>query len=425
MQFCFTNYPIYPYNITMLLSFTCENYYSILEPVELSLVATSDRTHSETLLEFSNIETNRISLIYGPNGSGKSAILDALYSLRQNVILSNKNDPDDPLIGYHPHKLSTSGYCSMEIYFVKNSTKYYYGIKYNNNKVIEESLYYSPNGRIGEIFSRNESQIHFSDKFRRYEQNIQNGLLRENKLLLSVLACNTDSIDILSAYSFFRNELLFCNREILEKIVEPSKEIAEEPEKEKEYVALFRLLGFDLTGIRVSRKQFNFEELPDIFKSDDDIKARFEQNPYLYRTEFINSLFSVELSSESSGTQALYCLVRYILKFLSEDIVLLCDELESNMHTQLVRKIIEVVKNNSKTESQLVCTTHDVNLLSGSLLRRDQIFFSELDMKKRSTRLTCLSEIKNVRATENLRTNYLNGKYGGLPEIEENSNEEE
>ena len=67
-----------------------------------------------------------------------------------------------------------------------------------------------------------------------------------------------------------------------------------------------------------------------------------------------------------------------------------------------------------KQFAQLIFTTHDTNLLTTKLFRRDQIWFTELD-NQRSTTLYSLSEIKNIRKTESLSKNYIAGKYGAIP----------
>ena len=58
--------------------------------------------------------------------------------------------------------------------------------------------------------------------------------------------------------------------------------------------------------------------------------------------------------------------------------------------------------------------THDTNLLSLDLFRRDQIWFAEKDQKKGATELYPLDDF-SVRKTENIQKGYLNGRYGAIP----------
>jgi hypothetical protein len=65
--------------------------------------------------------------------------------------------------------------------------------------------------------------------------------------------------------------------------------------------------------------------------------------------------------------------------------------------------------------AQLIFNTHDTNLLSSGLLRRDQIWFTE-KKDDGSSQLFPLSDFK-PRRTENLENGYLQGRYGAIPFI--------
>ena len=54
---------------------------------------------------------------------------------------------------------------------------------------------------------------------------------------------------------------------------------------------------------------------------------------------------------------------------------------------------------------------------SRELLRRDQIWFTELRPEDRSTDLYSLAEIRGIRQDEDIRLGYLSGKYGALPSL--------
>ena len=70
--------------------------------------------------------------------------------------------------------------------------------------------------------------------------------------------------------------------------------------------------------------------------------------------------------------------------------------------------------------SQLIFTTHDTNLLSSELFRRDQIWFTEKD-NFGATKLYSLYDYKpqnkRIRTDEMYEKNYLIGKYGAIPYI--------
>ena len=54
-------------------------------------------------------------------------------------------------------------------------------------------------------------------------------------------------------------------------------------------------------------------------------------------------------------------------------------------------------------------------MLDLNLVRRDEIWFTEMNPKNRETSLYSLAEIRNVRKDENVRKGYISGKYGAIP----------
>ena len=82
----------------------------------------------------------------------------------------------------------------------------------------------------------------------------------------------------------------------------------------------------------------------------------------------------------------------------------------------MVQYIIELFYNEkvNVNNAQLIFSTHDTNLLSLDIFRRDQIWFTEKDIKKGSTDLYPLDDF-SVRKNENIQKGYLMGRYGAIP----------
>lgn len=64
--------------------------------------------------------------------------------------------------------------------------------------------------------------------------------------------------------------------------------------------------------------------------------------------------------------------------------------------------------------AQLIINTHDTNLLSLNMLRRDQIWFVEKNPNNGASDLYSLADF-SVRKEENIQKGYLNGRYGAVP----------
>jgi len=124
--------------------------------------------------------------------------------------------------------------------------------------------------------------------------------------------------------------------------------------------------------------------------------------------------------NESHGTQKAFYLAGPIMNALSRGRVLIIDEMEARLHPLLTQELIRLfnsLETNPK-RAQLIFTTHDTNLLSNKLFRRDQIWFVEKDSFNAS-HLYSLAEIKiddsKVRNDASFENDYLQGRYGAIP----------
>jgi hypothetical protein len=127
---------------------------------------------------------------------------------------------------------------------------------------------------------------------------------------------------------------------------------------------------------------------------------------------------------ESSGTKKFFALTGPVLDSIENGYVLVIDELDSKLHPNLVCKIVSLFnsKELNPKNAQLIFNTHDTNLLSSGLFRRDQIWFAEKD-KYGASKLFSLADFKSeVRKTENFEDNYIRGKYGAVPFLGEFDN---
>ena len=104
-----------------------------------------------------------------------------------------------------------------------------------------------------------------------------------------------------------------------------------------------------------------------------------------------------------------------VLDILDKGMVLMIDELDSNLHPLLVRRQVELFQNPliNKKGAQLIFTTHDTSFLDPDLFRPDQIWFVGKD-RDQASKLYPLSDF-SPRKNEALERGYLMGRYGALP----------
>ena len=96
---------------------------------------------------------------------------------------------------------------------------------------------------------------------------------------------------------------------------------------------------------------------------------------------------------------------------------LVVDELDRSLHPHLAIEIVNIFNDptTNRNNAQLVFNTHDTNLLDTSILRRDQIWFTEKG-DDGATRLFPLTDFR-ARKYENLERGYLQGRYGAVPSV--------
>ena len=119
--------------------------------------------------------------------------------------------------------------------------------------------------------------------------------------------------------------------------------------------------------------------------------------------------------NESDGTEKLFYLTGPILDVLSKGSILCIDEMEARLHPLITRVLIGLFnsKETNPKGAQLIFTTHDTNLLSNKIFRRDQIWFTEKDHYGCS-HLYSLAELK-VRNDASFESDYFEGRYGAIP----------
>ena len=127
---------------------------------------------------------------------------------------------------------------------------------------------------------------------------------------------------------------------------------------------------------------------------------------------------------ESEGTQKIFDLAGPIFDTINNGAVLIVDELDAKMHPLISQELVSLFNSpvHNPNGAQLIFTTHDTNLLSSRLLRRDQIWFTEKDLQERTDLYNIMQILlpdgTKPRGDGNLERNYIRGRYGAIPYIQ-------
>ena len=399
----------------MLQQFSVTNHRSIRERTTISLLATRDSSLRDCIL--SPDETQRASrsasrpygskalvpvlALYGANAAGKSNLIHALLLMRSFVAgeharpLKDAPLPQEPFAFTEGHSLPTT----LEVIYYFEGIKYAYGFSFDRKKIIEEYLYYWPNGREALIFSRTGNNYQFRENIS--EQQTLAGRTPENRLYL-VSSNEWNCPQTAKAYLWFTRKLSDLSGETLSF--------------DQTLAALKQ--GGNLKGKILHEMLVADLGIVDIRISDSSDIPQITMVHQLQTTEGDVKQYPLLLSQESQGTQRFFSRIGSWIQALEMGGVLIVDEIEASLHPLLTRHLIETIQDKSvnRNQAQLIFTTHDVGLLDQNLLRRDQIWFAQKDEKTAETEIYALTDF-SPRKSENISKGYLQGRYGAIPFI--------
>ncbi|MBQ1726784.1 MAG: ATP-binding protein [Treponema sp.] len=393
----------------MLLNFSCSNVRSIRDKVTLDLRANSDDTFENSLIRFENERVNPACAIYGSNATGKTSVLTGMAIMQSMVLTSHILQPGS-LLNRAPHRLSPDKPTEYEMEFVWKKTRYIYSFSYDTQKIIKETLYYAPNGRMGVIFSRDGMKVKAAEKFSRIESMCKEKLI-PNKLVLSLAVNNLNYEELSNAYLFYSEGLVVLMNDN-NNWLEYSVSKMEHDKKIKDmFLKFLRKTGSDIVDIKPKSEQrlMTAAELPPDMPPA--IRAMILNQPVLTTTvKTIYKGFSLELIEESMGTQKLIKLMCPIMDIFQKGKTFVCDEIECHLHPLIVRQLVGRFIKGKVSDAQIICATHDVEMLDLNLFRRDQIYFTDINPDYHRTTLKPLSSYQ-CRKDENVQRKYLESKY--------------
>ncbi|MCY4101698.1 MAG: AAA family ATPase [bacterium] len=404
----------------MLLRFEVSNYRSILDPVELSMIAVDqDRAATRGFDQLSE-RVLTVAGIYGPNASGKSTVLEALawlsFAVRASLRSWSNFVPCFPhRFGDGPDRAST-----FEVDFVVDGVRHGYRLEVDYSAVMSESLHSYPERRRRTLFEREGKDISFRRGVSRVG-GIQE-LLTPTTLVLSAAMRLGDPVigNAGSALSWMnalgpeqQGAALFfpSERDPSMRMLMPQPGHCEtaggpDPATRRAFVELLRFADPGIDDVAILSSD-------DPEPSDPRRLLRFvrgdDGEPVLF-----------EIGEESAGTQAWFSLLGPAFAALVGGQVLLFDEIDASLHPQLSTRLVELFQDpqTNPRGAQLIFTTHDTSLLGA--LNRDEVWFTE-KAPGGATRLIALAEFggDRVRRSLNLERAYLQGRFGAIPDVDQ------
>lgn len=417
----------------MLIEFSVTNYRSIFERQTLNMVASTYFKELESLNTFIPSQDDgvprllRSTVLYGPNASGKSTLVQALQFVEKQVLYSQKESQAGDPIDVQPFKLTAESRAAdseFEITFVEQGVRYEYGFRCNHNRFTEEWLFAYPFGRAQKWFHRvfdveaGKDAYKFSTSFLGGRQrNTWASQTRPNALFFST-AVWLNNEQLKPAFDWFKLRL-----RVFDSVrgFSPGYTLkrCEKDDERKRIVEFMNSADLSIADIQLKEMTFSQDALPKGLPASikeeflkDMAGRKFVEPRFFHKDVNTQEVVEFDESEESDGTRALFAFAGPWLDVIENERVLVVDELDTSLHPLLVHHLVKRLHHEG-TKAQLIFTTHDTTLLSQKLLRRDQVWFMEKDVKS-ATRLYPLSDF-SPRDNEAIERGYLNGRYGGIP----------
>lgn len=440
----------------MLLNFTVGNWMSYREEASLNMVASLERRHAGTLAKLPGFRSKKalpVAAVYGGNASGKTGLFKGMDALKQMVV--GDLDPDDlpPVEPFMLERGASLVPTVFDVTFLAGKTVYRYVLEATLDGVLYESLERVLEKGSVDIFERdeladnrkyvfNEDYLGPSD----YLDFVGKSTRRNQTFLGSAVMQNVAGLE--EAYLWFSDTLQLVG---VGSHAWTFAHAAGSREGFFEYAAdtLSRLdTGIcGLTGERIDLdalpKSARLRRSVASLENGEIITLVMEKEAGDYGFEMITVHLddgrpvaermrtlhmgtdgeerSFSLTMESSGTQRLMGLLPMLFDLQGSgdeagSKVFVVDELDRCLHTMLTTRLVEdfLASCGPDTRKQLLFTTHDLLLMDQSLMRRDEMYIAQRDSDGRSE-LVGLSEFEGIRYDKDLIRSYLDGRFGGIP----------
>ena len=424
----------------MLLSFTVDNFKSFNKPGTLSMFKGNVLKKKNHLMKVDNNEILKGAVIFGSNAGGKSSFIDAIGYSKQIILKDMSDERANSLKNlycrkYEENRLKPS---LFEYMFEIDGKCYKYTLKVILNKkviVYEHLSEYNLSSRqtttIYERINDGEEKFDFESggffspedivKLKEATTDLEGS---QSSSLLSILThkkkFSEDSrLYTLSAIKSWFKSKLHVN-EIPQITKEQSLELAEMlPHLIEDFNGAEYQIDNDAPKrlVELSEKVLNNNKMTSF--AYDGFCAEYidgDITTYSMKTHHKSTDELFDFLEESDGTHEALRLL-HLLSDSFEGHTFIYDEFGSKMHPLLAKQFIELFYSiQEENNMQLIIATHHITLMTQELYRTDEIWL--VDKQNGESEIYSVHEF-NTRPDTSISKNYLAGRYGALPFLNE------
>ena len=406
----------------MLIRFAFKNFKSFKEENVLDMEATSLKEHEYNVAKTDQVNLLKVAAIYGANASGKTNVLQAFDYMKKRILVSDDSKKNSPIDEDNVYSYMINNEpISLEVEILaKNNKIYKYGFDVLKDSIVSEWLYIKKINKFYSIFEREKNNVTMKSN------NKISGLanIDERTLFLNIYSkIDKDNEDFNNVYDWFVNaNYLDLGNPRFEDFINTriSLKILSDEKYKKELLRFIKTFDSGIEEIKTTPN--SLEEV--------------QNNNRVVKVELIhrgddNELKALPLELESNGTRKMFHLFDFFMDALRNGMVLFIDELDAKLHPLLTRYIINLFHNSETNigNGQLIYSTHDTVNLNKETFRRDEIWFTEKN-RDGVSEMYALSDYildddennkssKKVRNDATYNKDYLTGRYGAIPVLEE------
>lgn len=401
----------------MFLNFKIRNFLSIKDEYKIVFSINKSQQIDNTSEKLLNSYINKVSCIVGPNASGKTNVLRAFvsfarfiehsYTAKQKIILE-------------PHFFNRDEDIFFSTEFIESNNQYSYEIILNKNKILKERLrkLNIKTNRYNDIYYRNSNDIRICDDIRinqadlvRLDNNVSLfsflknlNYFKQGNIIINSFAKVLSNVQLFHFYGIRKPAFL--------AMTEISNQLAEDEALKNIVIDEIRKIDLGIDDVvLLDVKQRTQDEEKNELSHEENTKILGT----IHKADGRQGLLPIFDASE--GTANYISLFIKVYDILQNGGILVADELECNLHIDLVERILNLFmkKETNPYNAQIFFSTHNPWFLQ--YLTKTQIFIVEKE--KQQTEIFRLDEIKDIRNDENYFLKYIAGEYEGKPKIKE------
>lgn len=406
----------------MIAEVSIENFFSIKSVQKISFVPSSDTFMSD---EYSyevkeGVRLLKLGIIYGANASGKTNILNAIQFFRMLVLRMPKDRTEKTeVVPFMLDDTSRNENTKMSMVFYINQSKYILSFELDAKHIYSETLTVYDSIRPTKLYVRNydaatdSTSIDFGAnlKLTRKSQDVILGNTINNCSVLAAFGkSNVERTKLNDVYDYFAkqiNDVLAPNM-LLSGYIKSQLSRDETGDLKRFILNFLKASDFNIEDVELHEEEKpitpELEQLIQNAAIDKEARTEMLSKGKITNTELTfkhragGKVYDLSEEYESNGTMRFLTMAVILNFLLKTNRFVSIDEVETSIHYELLAYFIKVFLANSEGTSQMLLTTHDINLLGEDFIRRDTIWFTDKDElgETKIVRLSSLGLHKNL-----------------------------